>query len=1753
MRILLLFVLCLISTKAFSQGEAMIIKDTTVSFDSATSYAYSKLEVVLPDQYSEAGVLTEFNKWKRFYEGRIALNAPHGSSMFNALNDATHYFLTNQEDYCPSQGYTGNWECIGPFNDYYSPSVTEYQGRIDAVWVHPDTMGIMLAGAQTGGLWKTTDTGHTWQNITDPTSGTAVIPGTMGAPLIAVDPLNFDTIYIAAQIDITTTLRTSGSYEKGGYSLGLAYTPDGGSTWILDPTFNSLNNLASSYGSSLDKYHVIKVAYMPGTDKLFALTNKKLLYKPNSSSNWQDITPSGLPAGYRINDFEFTNSSTGKLVFCSSTKSNVFYLGTYDLNLTTPAWSALVSLSVPTPYRQTDDHAVVDMSIDGNDIAYLNLNADTMNTSTNTSVGQRQLLIKTPINSASITIKNRNFVCPLIHGDGKDKPLEHIQVSTANSDIIYASNHDAYHNFFKSTDEGETISSIQGNTHADGRCFTLYSATTSTNGIDDILVGGSDGGIVMKRSGETSFESITGSGLAITQFFGMANTEADEDIMTAGAQDNGGFSYIKGRTNKWQRESGGDNYLTKFANNGALQAYMEGNPTSSLYHYTFNLTNNTVSTPSFASPTDFGNTSCAYCEQNTHRRELYFDMSNIAYVAYRENWKKPLSSGSWSETFTEAPRKDIRAGAFIFKEPNKDTVYISYRKHADADPSTAGEGRLFFSNDAQAITSPSQWDNITHSLVQYHRINDIVTEPGNMSRIWTAHGDIDFNMINVGPSSMLARVMYSDDYGNTWDYTNYSKGLPAVPINCIVYQEGTDDRLFCGTDVGVFVWNKDDAQWYCFNNGMPPCIVTKLEFNYCAGKLRASTYGRGVWETPLYSSSNLHVIPRPTKVVSTNTTWSSSQYLLSSVKVESGATLTISGSSTTVYMPKNGEILVKPGGKLVVNGATITNGCEDCMWNGIRAEGDPSESQISTKQAVVELVDATIEHAKIALANHSSEGIPSLTTGGIIEAINTHFLNNAKSVSIEHYTYKTAWSVLLKNYQASFLECTFEINDDFKGGTVNPFSSHVVMQDVNGPAFRGCEFYNRNTGSLYKGIGEGIRALFSGFTVKAYCDPSTSPCTSVRSKFTGFSNGIYIGKVRTDLYAYIIDRADFDSCGVGIKLDGPSVGVSSRNHFNIGTGKVVNLEITTDCHKNIGIWGEWSYKPTIEDNEFEGVTFVGQHADHENIGVLMDNSGEEILLIYKNDFHDLDYAAVARGKNSENYWQPIKGIKYECNIFEDNDYDIVVREKGTATGTNIQNVAYSQGSALRSAGNVFVNTTSDNHFVNTVSFWPYNVYYHSSGTTEPNVHPTYSGLSPIFTGNAHICNTRYPTGTTTGNRDLPLSSGDLGTAKASFTANNNDLKDKMNDYISLLDGGDTDGLVDDINNATDADTPTLKTTLLNNSPYLTKTALYTLADVDILSHTGLIEILEENPEVLRDLDFLYKLENEISNPLSSTQIDDLKTVAETPSERSDKEAEIAYYQTMVADLGNLVVSHYLLDTSGTDIDSIPVWLDSIGTLQAAYLKIAHYTGIGDYTTAGSILSNIPTDFSLTTEQSNQYSLFSNLWAIIDDVYSDDRTISELTTQEVSDIEDIYDDAEADGKQIQVEIDIIWNQDEPVMKQPCDFDTVPKEGGKHGRGNSSQSGDKNIGELSSVSRNNTIKVYPNPARDYVIFDFKLSQNVSDATLNVTSPSGRLVYNKLVQSNNQSVEWDTHSVPSGIYIYELKDGNQTLDIGKVVIAK
>ena len=87
----------------------------------------------------------------------------------------------------------------------------------------------------------------------------------------------------------------------------------------------------------------------------------------------------------------------------------------------------------------------------------------------------------------------------------------------------------------------------------------------------------------------------------------------------------------------------------------------------------------------------------------------------------------------------------------------------------------------------------------------------------------------------------------TDDFGATW--TSIVGNLPREPINVVFEDARNPDLLFVGNDTGVFVSITRGTRWVKMNNNMPNVPVHDLLVHPREQDLVVGSYGRGLWIT----------------------------------------------------------------------------------------------------------------------------------------------------------------------------------------------------------------------------------------------------------------------------------------------------------------------------------------------------------------------------------------------------------------------------------------------------------------------------------------------------------------------------------------------------------------------------------------------------------------------------------------------------------------------------------------------------------------------------------------------------------------------------------------------------------------------------------------------------------------------------------------------------------------------------------------
>ena len=148
----------------------------------------------------------------------------------------------------------------------------------------------------------------------------------------------------------------------------------------------------------------------------------------------------------------------------------------------------------------------------------------------------------------------------------------------------------------------------------------------------------------------------------------------------------------------------------------------------------------------------------------------------------------------------------------------------------------------------------STWTNVTSNVPTGSGAPTFITiDPTDPNTVW----------VTLSGYSAGNKVFQTTNGGTSW--VNVSYNLPNLPANCSVYQPGSNDRIYVGMDVGVYVKDNSSNTWSLYNTGLPNVPVHDLEISPAAPTLlRAGTYGRGVYQVDLIQatsvpSSTVHV------------------------------------------------------------------------------------------------------------------------------------------------------------------------------------------------------------------------------------------------------------------------------------------------------------------------------------------------------------------------------------------------------------------------------------------------------------------------------------------------------------------------------------------------------------------------------------------------------------------------------------------------------------------------------------------------------------------------------------------------------------------------------------------------------------------------------------------------------------------------------------------------------------------------------
>jgi hypothetical protein len=356
---------------------------------------------------------------------------------------------------------------------------------------------------------------------------------------------------------------------------------------------------------------------------------------------------------------------------------------------------------------------------------------------------------------------------------------------------------------WKSTDGGQTFTvNTMWNT---GTQYTyIHCDIHSLNFYGDTLYCGSDGGIFYTPDHGNTWTDKS-YGLGICQFYRMGSCKSEPYKIAAGAQDVGSNLLYNGN---WTHVYGADGMEAIVNNNDPMNIFVsyqaggilksdDGGDNFMLVRPIDTLDGNWV-TPYVMDVAD----------------------GNKLWAGFCEVFASTDGAISWSQISNNLTGGE-NLDNLVVATSNNNYIYATY-----------GEN-LYVSTNGGNI-----WNTYNPAPGQF--ISGIAVDPANAAKVW-------LSITSYGSD----KVLYSKNAGSSFSDITYN--LTNMGFNCIAFQKNANNALYVGTETGVFYKDSTMSAWIAFNTDLPSVGIRELEINYSIGKIRAATYGRGIWEAPLYN------------------------------------------------------------------------------------------------------------------------------------------------------------------------------------------------------------------------------------------------------------------------------------------------------------------------------------------------------------------------------------------------------------------------------------------------------------------------------------------------------------------------------------------------------------------------------------------------------------------------------------------------------------------------------------------------------------------------------------------------------------------------------------------------------------------------------------------------------------------------------------------------------------------------------------
>ena len=708
------------------------------------------------------------------------------------------------QSFSPEELYQSlEWQFAGPYRGGRSTTVTGVSSR-------PYTF---FMGTTGGGVWKTTDAGNTWKNISDG----QITVGSIGA--VAVAQSDENVVYVG-----TGSADPRGNISTGN---GMYKSVDSGETW---------EHIGLPHAGLIGKVTIhpknADIVYVAALGNIFGHNKERGVYKTiDGGKTWNKIFYISEKTGAR--DVEINPDNTQELLASFWTVQR-------------------------KPWTLVDgsDEGGVFMSKDGGE------NWKKLSEGLPKGLMGKIEVEYSPINSrriwAMIQAEKEDEGGLYRSDDGgktwnrinRDHKLRqrgwyysHITADPKNENIIYASNT----GFYKSIDGGKTFDQRIRTPHGDNHGVWINPDNT------DIMINCNDGGGNVTLNGGDTWS--TQYNQPTSEFYRLTVDNQFPFRLYAGQQDNSTISV----------PSRGIPSLTPFENwfnaGGTECSDIAVHPTNPNIIYSTGYSGE-FTYKNLETGEEYQRTPYVHLTEGTRQDHLLyrFQWNYPVFVSKYDPEKVYVGSNVVHLTSNRAKNWDIISPDLTRKLLEKDqekadipggpiqndaTGVEVYSSIFSLEESPHTEGEIWTGSDDGMIhitrDGGKTWEDITP--------NKIIPFQGTINKIeLSSHkpGRAVVAVYNYRNDDFKPYIIITNDYGKSWDLISKDNGIPSNHfVRTIAEDPSKFGLLYAGTEFGAYVSFNNGKSWNSLQLNLPHVPITDMEVTQ--NDLAISTQGRGFW------------------------------------------------------------------------------------------------------------------------------------------------------------------------------------------------------------------------------------------------------------------------------------------------------------------------------------------------------------------------------------------------------------------------------------------------------------------------------------------------------------------------------------------------------------------------------------------------------------------------------------------------------------------------------------------------------------------------------------------------------------------------------------------------------------------------------------------------------------------------------------------------------------------------------------------